>query len=685
VHLPLNIAFEIKMDINDSNQNTTRPPVAENPQAPAAATAATTAPKASTCESYNDATIAQTLQTLDQLTSIFKFEPSVAQLAIENVGPADPTACYNYIIDQGLAEDCGGPIIPKSNCPHVGKHVLVTRESLNFNDTCRYVDEERNAAKKRGGLKEDVSEDGKCPRGENWLCLDCGVTRCSRYINGHCKTHWENTKAEARHNDDTAVGHCIAVSLTDLSVWCYECNAYLSHSKLTPLVKKLEEIKFGIEGQNMDEEKNDSFGYENGDISQDNDDSIEHNGVKEEEGNDHRYIDGLDNEKNEHKKHKKNTEQSCASLEHKAASVASVHEAKEGEGENDQYSNGLDDNEIPYLFFNERNPNVPNSLKDLAQFIKSDKCRSIIILAGAGMSLASGIPDFRSSGGLYDTLKPELLTATPLERYTMSLDPTYVLEKTLFLNNSLPCLEVNRPFILGTQQQKWKATLAHRFIEMLHYKTNKLTRLYTQNIDGLEGHCKKLPKSKVIPVHGSMDRVACEICGTKMNFDEFCTLVQSQIKDISGKDIAAPLQSTPIKCATCDRATLKPTIVLFRSPLPKEFFECMAKDLPNVDLLLILGTSLAVAPANQLVPLVPTTAVRVVINREPVGYMLGINYEKNAERDFFAKGNCEDVVLDLMEELGWIEDLDPESLPEGSRDLLLNHFRLSKAGIDKKL
>ena len=76
----------------------------------------------------------------------------------------------------------------------------------------------------------------------------------------------------------------------------------------------------------------------------------------------------------------------------------------------------------------------------------------------------------------------------------------------------------------------------------LHCKQNKLTRLYTQNIDGLEAQCTNLPKSKVVPVHGSMDRVACENCNSEMNFEEFCSKVRSQIKDITEKDPLAPAQ-----------------------------------------------------------------------------------------------------------------------------------------------
>ena len=59
------------------------------------------------------------------------------------------------------------------------------------------------------------------------------------------------------------------------------------------------------------------------------------------------------------------------------------------------------------------------------------------------------------------------------------MDPTYVVEKDMFMQNAYPYLEVRRPFILGTAKQQWKATISHHFFELLH-EQGKLTRLYTQ-------------------------------------------------------------------------------------------------------------------------------------------------------------------------------------------------------------
>jgi NAD-dependent SIR2 family protein deacetylase len=146
---------------------------------------------------------------------------------------------------------------------------------------------------------------------------------------------------------------------------------------------------------------------------------------------------------------------------------------------------------------------TPTDIASLAKLILHPDCRNIALLTGAGVSVASGIPDFRSPGGMYDTLKPELLTATSHQKRLMERDPTYVVSWDVFQHNACPYLEVRRPFILGTRDQTWKATIAHRFAELLHTKTSKLTRIYTQNIDGLDRQCTKLPADKISNVHGT--------------------------------------------------------------------------------------------------------------------------------------------------------------------------------------
>jgi NAD-dependent deacetylase sirtuin 2 len=255
----------------------------------------------------------------------------------------------------------------------------------------------------------------------------------------------------------------------------------------------------------------------------------------------------------------------------------------------------------------------------------------------------------------------------------MARDPTYVVEKQMFLQNSFPYLEVRRPFILGVRDKKWKPTIAHHFASLLHRKTNKLTRVYSQNIDWLT-NAVNLPDEKIVSVHGTIGKAGCEACGNDMDFDDFCNQVETKIKDIYTPENGPP-KSSPIHCPSCGKATVKPKTVLFGSSLPTEFFDRADQDLPTTDLLIVAGTSLVVSPANSLVYKVPNTTVRVVVNNEPVGQELGIDYtSSDGTRDFFARGDCDEVFLNLIGELGWLDYLraETDNLPEKSVNLMQN-------------
>jgi uncharacterized UBP type Zn finger protein len=191
----------------------------------------------------SDATLARQWAALEQLTQVYGFDPSAAKQAIDVVGPDVEAAC-SFILDSGLGMDQGGPVVPIDNCPHLEGHVKMTVSDLKDSfdpsaTSCSYNAAEITSTK--GKAKADVDHDtGMCPSSENWFCLECGVLRCSRYVNGHGILHWEETKMDTPQ----AVGHCLAISLTDLSVWCYECSAYVTDPSLAPLLERLQDLKF---------------------------------------------------------------------------------------------------------------------------------------------------------------------------------------------------------------------------------------------------------------------------------------------------------------------------------------------------------------------------------------------------------------------------------------------------------
>ncbi|KAI2494078.1 Sir2 family [Fragilaria crotonensis] len=413
------------------------------------------------------------------------------------------------------------PNVPISHCPHVRSHILLQHEQL---PTSTNVSCTECIPKSDDSVHSVESNEETA---QNWLCLQCGVVFCSPDDKAHGLAHYQVT-SESDPGDDKA-GHCIAANLQELSVWCHACQAYLSDPLVDELTEKLKALNCRAAPQTNEED-----------------------------------VDGSEESSSDEDSNSESSQDDPRSEQGVRRMIASIFG---------------DEDERVYPF-----GRPPRSLSDVARFILSDECQSIAILAGAGMSVASGIPDFRSAGGLYDTLRPGLLTASLEEREAIRADPTFALDMNLFLQNPLPCLELNRPFILGTRDRLWKATLAHRFVELLHIKTGKLTRLYQQNIDGLEGQCTNLPREKVVMVHGSMDEAECALCKTKSDFQGFCTLVEKNIKDLTGKDQKAPNSSTPIACQLCGYEAMKPSIVLFRSSLPGEFFRCVREDLPGIDL-----------------------------------------------------------------------------------------------------
>jgi hypothetical protein len=260
---------------------------------PAASAASTTTPNT------DDMTIAQALQMVETLTSLFGFSYEAANeavnvLGVSSVSQNDVQTYCDYILDHGLGVDGGGAIAPIDDCPHLLLLTNVDTNSLPAVDImerpCCYfakrkdhvdMDAKPSVAPAApiqtvGRPKDDVdATTGMCPMGENWMCLHCGDVYCSRYVNGHGIQHWEETRANGNVNNysisstttsqthlslssssSSSSGHCVMVSLADLSVWCHVCSAYLVHDTLQPILRRLEQIKF------QSEERKDDVGKE---------------------------------------------------------------------------------------------------------------------------------------------------------------------------------------------------------------------------------------------------------------------------------------------------------------------------------------------------------------------------------------------------------------------------------------
>jgi len=297
------------------------------------------------------------------------------------------------------------------------------------------------------------------------------------------------------------------------------------------------------------------------------------------------------------------------------------------------------------------------TMSGIVDMIRSGKCKKVSFLNGAGISVPVGIPDFRSKGGFYATLKPEDLTATPSQREAIKADPTYVLSRKLFLVNQLPYLEQSRPFILGTYEKLWKPSLFH-FLLRLFADHQMLGHVFTQNIDGLD-YSTGITATNITSVHGTMTSVECEGCGNKIDNKKFYEHVKANVRNIYGESQPPGSdESQPMECPKCKRGLCKPSIVMFGSDMPTAFTEQSRRsNLIDVDLLIVAGTSLAVAPANGVVNKVTGHCARLICNRESVGHDLGIVYGDDAIRDVWREGNCDLAALELVTKLGWLDEL----------------------------
>ncbi|KAJ8373635.1 hypothetical protein SKAU_G00042150 [Synaphobranchus kaupii] len=262
-------------------------------------------------------------------------------------------------------------------------------------------------------------------------------------------------------------------------------------------------------------------------------------------------------------------------------------------------------------------PPFHTGLGPVAQLMKSGRCRNIVVVAGAGISTPSGIPDFRTPGtGLYANL----------ERYNIPY-PEAVFNIDYFSQDPRPFFSLAKELYPGHHRPNY----IHYFIHTLHLR-GQLLRIYTQNIDGLEKMCG-IPEEKLVEAHGSFATASCHLCYTPFPAQEAKSAIMND--------------SIPI-CSFC-QGTVKPDIVFFGEDLPQKYF-LSSTDFPKADLLIIMGTSLQIEPFASLVDTVRATTPRLLMNRGPVGPFLCSPLRR---RDYMELGDLENTVRRLAQSLGW--------------------------------
>jgi len=286
--------------------------------------------------------------------------------------------------------------------------------------------------------------------------------------------------------------------------------------------------------------------------------------------------------------------------------------------------------------------------------------KNIIVMAGAGVSVSAGIPDFRTPGtGLYSQLK----------RYNLP-QPEAIFSIDFFKENPAPFYTLAKELYPGLHCP----TPGHYFFKLLQDK-GLLLRVFTQNIDSLESIAGVDP-SLVVAAHGNFDSAHCIETGKEVDVAEVREAIlagEAGWKAMSEKH----------------GGLVKPDIVFFGENLPARFFEHVKTDFPKCDLLIVMGTSLKVQPFASLVDNVAKETPRLLINREEVGTHTAqertmLRMLERSEgfvfgdgerwRDVALLGDCDDGVHAVAAALGWSDDL--EALIVAGQ----NQFDASKKG-----
>lgn len=192
-----------------------------------------------------------------------------------------------------------------------------------------------------------------------------------------------------------------------------------------------------------------------------------------------------------------------------------------------------------------------------------ENAQKICVFTGAGISCPSGIPDFRSADGLYN------------EKGDYEYSPEEMISHTFFVHNTKLFYDFYKSKMI---YENAKPNKAHNYFANLE-KCGKKVSVVTQNIDSLH---TKAGSSNVFEIHGSVKRNYCICC--KEFYDEKYIL----------NCIDVPL------CEKCG-GVIKPDVVLYEEGLNEKIVAGTIEAIREADLLIIIGTSLAVYPAASFV------------------------------------------------------------------------------------
>lgn len=206
---------------------------------------------------------------------------------------------------------------------------------------------------------------------------------------------------------------------------------------------------------------------------------------------------------------------------------------------------------------------------DLKQAIAN--ARFVTFLTGAGVSTASGIPDYRSKGGLYADL------ASP--------------EEALSIENLQQHHQAFHDWV--TKKMYYPDAKPNVIHEKMAQITNAKGAIVTQNVDGLH---QRGGAKHVVEFHGNLYRIYCQTCGQQIDYQ---TYLQSDVHAEDG-------------------GIFRPDIVLYGEPIEPDVINAAVEAVTNADLIVVVGTSFQVYPFAGLLQMAQPDAVLAAVNREPI-------------------------------------------------------------------
>jgi len=189
-----------------------------------------------------------------------------------------------------------------------------------------------------------------------------------------------------------------------------------------------------------------------------------------------------------------------------------------------------------------------------------EECGNIVFFGGAGVSTESGIPDFRSTDGLYN------------QQY--DYPPETIISHSFYVKKPKEFYRFYKNKMLFPEAKPNRAHMALAKLE----REGKVKAVVTQNIDGLH---QAAGSREVLELHGSVHRNYCTRCGTFYSLDDILKADGVPVCDCGG--------------------VIKPDVVLYGEGLDQDVIQRSVEYISRADVLIIGGTSLTVYPAAGLI------------------------------------------------------------------------------------